>query len=113
MDTLLSPLADWFRIRLTAISLAFVATFLMIFGTPLLKLLGGWMRRFKNRWARVGIFIVVCSVGMAYVTDTAVTMLRQLLGSLNDVGLLGTLALAVVLLGLAAESEKLLPKSRR
>lgn len=99
------PFADFLRLHLSSISVGLVATILMIYGAHI----NGYFRKITKSLpflARFGLFVVLCSVGYAFLSSQAVKMLRIFLWHQKDLPLILIISGAFFILAFLARNGK-------
>lgn len=97
-------LSEWMRDYLNPISMAIVATILVIFGNDLNR----WIRKMVRQYhflVRLSVFILVCAFGYGVATVLLAKLLADVLGSISDYYLSLVVAAIFVILGLTAEER--------
>lgn len=97
-------LSEWMRDYLTPISMAIVATVLVIFGNDLNRWVRNMVRKF-HFLIRLSVFILVCAFGYGLATIMLAKVLAELLGSISNYYLSLVVLAIFVILGLTAEKR--------
>lgn len=105
MDMIISwlvSMSQWSRAHLGNISMALMASSLVLFG----PILNAWLRRHTasmNFIFRTLLFILVCAIGYGLAMVYLTPMLRQVLAQLNNYSLAPMLLVLFVLIGIFAD----------
>ena len=105
LASLFHPAADFLRPHLQAISIGLAATLLMIYGAAI----NGFFRRQTQTLhflARFALFILLCSVGYAFLTSELVRLLHNFLCRMNDTNLVISVGLSFLILAFLARAGK-------
>lgn len=94
----------WMRDGLFGISMAIVATLLVVFGNDLNKVVRGWIKN-SPFIIRLIIFICLCALGYGMLTVIAAKLICNLLGSMNNHALSPVVMLIFIVIGFIAERK--------
>jgi len=105
MASFLLPVADIFRPHLQGISIGLAATLLVIYGGSI----NGFFRKQTQSlhfFARFALFVLLCSVGYAFLTSQLVRALHNFLSELSDVDLVLSVTASFLVLAFLARAGK-------
>lgn len=97
-------LSEWMRDYLDPISMAIVATVLVIFGNDINR----WIRKIVRQYhflVRLAVFILVCAFGYGLATVMLARLLSGVLGSISNYYLSLVVVAIFIILGLTAEER--------
>ena len=101
----MQEISHWLRPHLNAISLAMIATVLVVFGSDV----NLWVRKHVRKYhffVRLVTFILVCAVGYGFASVVLTKVLAKLLNKIGDHYLALVVAAIFLILGLVAEERK-------
>lgn len=96
--------SQWMRDALMPISMAIVATILIVFGNNINKTIRMWIKSY-HFFIRLFIFIAVCAVGYGLLTVVAAKLLSKILGSMSNTALSPIVILIFIVIGFIAERK--------
>ena len=105
LASILHPVADFFRPHLQAIAIGLAATLLVIYGGSI----NGFFRKQTQNlhfMPRFALFILLCSVGYAFLTSELVRLLHDFLCRMNDTNLVISVGLSFLILAFLAKAGK-------
>ena len=104
LQQLTDYVVQWLRLHLYTISLAWVASILMIYGNALFKVIGDLIKQW-HFLLRVLVFVLFCTFGYGWLTFRIADFLESLLASQSDLLLLVISLLGFIAIGLLAEKK--------
>lgn len=105
MHLYIHQFADFLRLHLSSISVGLVATILMIYGAHI----NGYFRKITKSLpflARFALFVLLCSIGYAFLSSQAVKGLRLFLYQQKDIPLILMISGAFLVLAFFARNGK-------
>ena len=105
LASILHPVADLLRPHLQAVSIGLAATLLVIYGGSI----NGFCRKQTQSLhftARFALFILLCSVGYAFLTSQAVRLLHSFLCGLSDRDMVISVIASFLVLAFLARAGK-------
>ncbi len=105
LNELVHSCAEWLRIHLYEVTLAWVAAFLVIYGREIVLLL----RDLIKQWhfiLRVLVFIVFCAFGYGWLTFQIAQVLESQLANASDLNLIALTLIGFIVIGVLAERKK-------
>lgn len=101
----MSLIQDYIRPNLYSISVAMIATLLVIYGNDINRGVKRLVRKYPFA-LRVFIFVLVCAFGYGYITLILARIVRNGLAQLNNLELILCILAAFFTLGFLAEHKK-------
>ncbi len=105
LNEAMSPIANWMRGHLGAISLMMVATLLVVYGSNLNGLVRNAIGGF-HLIIRVVIFVALCAFGYGLITVYTVPWVAQAIGMLPNLWLPPVVVVIFIALGVVAERKR-------
>ena len=105
LASFLHPVAVFFRPHLEAVAIGIAATLLIIYGDSI----NGFFRRQTlalHFAVRFILFVLLCSIGYAFLTSELVKLLHSYLSGMNDVSLVISVVAAFLILAFLARAGK-------
>ena len=105
LNSFIHPVADFLHQHLQSIAIGLAATLLVIYGASI----NGFFRRQTRSlhfFLRFGLFILLCSVGYAFLTSVVVKFFHSFLNNLSDLDLVVAVVSSFLVLGFLARAGK-------
>lgn len=105
LNELVHICAEWLRIHLYEVTLAWVAALLVIYGRELFI----FIRDLVKKWhfiLRVLVFILFCAFGYGWLTFQLAQILEGQLANASDLNLVVLITIGFIIIGVLAERKK-------